>query len=141
MAQVIVYTAADGNVNLCIPSQQYMEQFNCTIEDIMAKDCPPGAIIVDDSIFPANINSEFFNAWELNGTTISINLEKAKKIKLDNYNSAAREVAQRRQINTFAGIENVPDDATWLAKLTADRNALASATSIEQLELIINPTV
>lgn len=139
MAQVIIYTGPDGNVNLCIPSEQYMQEFNCTIEDVMAKDCPAGAVIVDDSTFPDTVFDEFFNAWELNGTTITVSLEKARAIKLKNYNLDAREVAQKRQINTFAGMPNVPDDTTWLAQLAADRDAIAAATSITQLKAVVNP--
>ena len=130
MAQIIIYTGVDGNVNLCVPSPQYMEETGSTIEDIMAKDCPPGAIIVDDSIFPQDVHHEFFNAWELNGTTITVNVDKSRAIRLKNYNYDAINVAQRRQTNTFAGIPNNPDDATFLAKLSADRAAIAAATTV-----------
>lgn len=139
MAQVIVYTGPDGNVHLCLPSEQYMQETGCTIEDIMAKDCPPEAIIVDDSIFPDNVRSPFFNAWELNGTTITVNMEKARAIRLDEYNFYAIGAAQKRQFNTLAGIPNTLDDATWLAKLNADRAAIAAATNTSQLEAVANP--
>jgi hypothetical protein len=36
----------------------------------------------------------------------------------------------------LAGLENTPDDATWSAKLTADRAAIASATTTTELAAI-----
>jgi len=140
MTQIIAFTGPQGNVNLCIPSQQYMEETGSTIQDVMAKDCPPGAVVIDDSAFPADVHDEFFEAWELNGTTITVNFEKAKAIKLTNYNFEARNVAQKRQTNTLAGIANVPDDEAWLAKLTADRATIENATTIEQLKAIVEPS-
>lgn len=139
MAQIIVYTGVDGNVNLCVPSPQYMEEHNLTIEDIKNKDCPPEAIIVDDSIFPADVHHEFFNAWELHGDTITVNIEKAKAIRLYNYNHDAIGVSQKRITRNFAGIPNDPDDATFMAKLAADRAAIVAATTVAELEAIPFP--
>ena len=139
MSKVIIYTGEEGNVHLCVPSQQYMDETGSTIEDVMAKDAPSGAIIVDDSIFPADVHDEFFNAWELHGETITVNFEKAKAIKLDDYNFWSIGIAQKRNTNTLAGIPNSPDDATWMAKLSSDREAIKSATTIEQLKAVSNP--
>lgn len=137
MAKVIIYNGPEGNVHLCVPSPQYMEETGSTIEDVMAKDCPSYAVIVDDSIFPSGIDHEFFDAWEFDGTSITVNLDKCKAIKLKTYNSLAREAAQRRQLNTLAGIPNDPDDATFLAMLQSDRDAIAAATSVAELEVLV----
>ena len=47
-------------------------------EDIMAKDCPDHAIMVDSSELP-NDDNDFFNSWELNNGVVTVNLSKAKE--------------------------------------------------------------
>ena len=130
MAQVIIYTNTLGAIAICMPSGEI------PIEDVLVKDCPQGAIIVDESILPQGADADFFDAWELNGTTITVNLDKAKTIKLNYYNTNALQEAQKRQLNTLAGITNDVDDATWLSKLNADRQAINNATTTEQLVAI-----
>jgi hypothetical protein len=73
MTQVIIYTNENGGVSVCYPTGEL------PIEEVKAKDTPAGSIIVDNDSLP-NEHNEFFNAWELNGTTVTINLTKAKDI-------------------------------------------------------------
>jgi hypothetical protein len=133
MTQVIIYTNSNGNVSVTVPTGEI------DIKAVLAKDCPAGAIIVDDSTLPQGADAQFFDAWELNGSTVTVNLEKARAIKLAQYNAAAVAEAQKRQLNTLAGLPNTPDDATFLVKLTADRAAIAASTSTNDLINIINP--
>jgi len=133
MAQVIIFTTNNGNVALCIPTGEI------PIEQVLIKDCPPGAIIVDESILPQGADAEFFDAWRLNGDTVSVDFESAKADKLERYNASAVYVAQKRQLNTLSGIDNEVDDATWIAKLTSDRKLIADATTTDQLVAIVNP--
>jgi len=74
MAQVIIYTNENGGVSVCVPTGEL------PIEQVLAKDCPEGAIIVDSDTLP---NNDFFNAWELNDTTVTVNFDKAKAITKD----------------------------------------------------------
>ncbi len=76
MAQVIIYTNFNGGVSVCTPTGEL------PIEQVLAKDCPSGAIIVDSDSLP-NEHNDFFNAWELNGTTVTVSLTKAKMITKD----------------------------------------------------------
>ena len=133
MAQAIIYTNSNGSVSACFPTGEI------PIEEVLAKDCPQGAIIVDDSTFPRGADAQFFNAWELNGTTITVNFAKAQEFKLSQYNAFATEAAQKRQLNTLANIPNTIDDATFIANLASDRAAIASATTTNQLIAIYNP--
>jgi hypothetical protein len=73
MNQVIIFTNEDGGVSVCYPTGEL------TIEEVQAKDTPAGSIIVENDSLP-NEHSDFFNAWELNGTTVTVNLNKAKAI-------------------------------------------------------------
>ena len=76
MSQIIVYTykKTDGfnGVAVCTPTDE------STINTVLLNDCPEGAIIIDDSRLPQDINAKFMNAWELNDSTITVNLSKAK---------------------------------------------------------------
>jgi hypothetical protein len=134
MIQVIVYTESDGSVAVCYPTGEL------PINDVLAKDCPAGAVIIDESTLPQGAGAQFPESWDLNGTTISVNFDKAKVEKLSQFNSVAVQIAQKRQLNTLAGIPNVPDDAIWMAELTTGREDIAAATTVEELAAIPNPT-
>jgi len=73
MAQVIIYSQENGQVTVCYPTGEL------TIEETQAKDTPAGSIIVENDSLP-NEHMDFFNAWELNGETVTVNLNKAKAI-------------------------------------------------------------
>jgi len=90
MAQVIIYTNDNGGVSVCTPTGEL------PIEEVLTKDCPAGAIIVDNSTLP----TEYFNAWELVNGTVVVN-ETKKQAIID---------AQQTVIDT---------KASALAKLTA----------------------
>jgi len=134
MAQIIIYSNSTGGVSVCVPSNEF------SIEEVLAKDCPAGAIIVDNSVLPQGEDAKFFDAWELNGSTVTVNFTKAQAIKLDQYNASAVQAAQARQLNNLAGIANAVSDADWQAKLTADRASIAAATTTAQLVAIANPS-
>ena len=133
MSQVIVYTESDGGVAVCTPTGEV------PIEEVLIKDCPAGAFIIEDSALPQGAGALFPDSWELNGTTVIVNFDKAKSEKLSQFNSSSLIVANRRNLNTIAGLPNYPDDATWSAELTVGRNAIAAATTVEELAAIPNP--
>jgi hypothetical protein len=72
MSQVIIYTNSNGGVSVTIPTGEL------PIEQVLAKDCPEGAIIVDESILPSE--SEYFNAWELVNGQVVVNETKKQAI-------------------------------------------------------------
>jgi hypothetical protein len=72
MSQVIIYTNDNGNVSICIPTGELL------IEEVLAKDCPDGAMIVDNSELPAD--NEYFNAWELIDGKVVVNETKKQAI-------------------------------------------------------------
>jgi len=128
--QVVIYTNSNGGVSVCVPTGEL------PINEVLAKDCPAGAIIVDASTLPQGADSSFFDAWELSGSTVSVNFEKAKAIKLAQFNANAVAEAQKRQLNTLASIENAVSDADFTASLVAGRTAIASATTTAELVAI-----
>jgi hypothetical protein len=72
MAQVIIYTNESGGVSVCIPTGEL------SIEEVLVKDCPVGAIIIDNSELPAD--NEYFNAWELVSGKVVVNETKKQTI-------------------------------------------------------------
>jgi hypothetical protein len=91
MTQVIVFTNDSGGVSVCTPTGEL------PIEQVLAKDCPAGAIIVDDSTLPTE--NEYFNAWELVNGTVVVNETKkqaiidAKQTAIDTKASALAKLA------------------------------------------------
>jgi hypothetical protein len=131
MSNVIIYQNPTGtNVFVCVPTGEL------PIETVLTKDCPAGAIIVDDSTLPQGADAQFFDAWKLSGSTVTVDFPTAQSVKLAQYNAQALQTAQARNLNNLAGIANTPDDATWSAQLTSDRAAIAAATTTEELVAI-----
>ena len=125
MAQVIIYSNSNGGVSVCVPTGEL------PIEQVLAKDCPTGAIIVDSATLPT---TNYFDAWELNGSTVTINLTKAKEIKLARVNANGLAEAQKRQLNTLAAIDNQISDSDFITSLNTKRTAIANATTVAQLD-------
>lgn len=126
--QVIIHTNDNGGVSVTVPTGEL------PINDVLVKDCPSGALIIDDSKLPKD--NEFFNAWELVDGTVVVNFEKAQAVKLAAVNAVVLAEAQKRQLNTLAGIDNDVSDADFLADAKAKREAIAAATTIEELKAI-----
>lgn len=129
MTQVIIYTNENGNVSVCIPTN------DLPIEEVLAKDAPHGAIIVDAEILPHE-DDDFFNAWRFKNNTISVDLEVARSIQLQRFNAAAITEAATRAMNVSTGIENALTDAEFLAHLSTKRAAIAAATSTAELRAV-----
>ena len=75
MTNIIIYKNPDGdNVCVCTPTGEI------PIEDVLAKDCPEGAFIIDSTDLPQG-EDEFFNAWELvNGKVVVNQIKKQAMI-------------------------------------------------------------
>ena len=133
MAQVIIYEQENGQVAVCVPTGEIH------ISAVKEKDTPSHSIVVEDSSLPQGDDAKFFDAWELSGSTVSVNITKAKAIRLAQYNAAALQVAQKRQLNTLAGISNEVSDTDFTNSLTAGRSAINSATTTSQLVAVTDP--
>ena len=130
--QVIIYSQ-NGQVAVCVPTGEL------PIQTVLTKDCPPGAIIVDSETLPQGADAQFFDAWTLSGSTVSVNFTKAQADRLARYNAAAVQVAHTRQLNTLAGISNAVSDTDFTNSLTAGRSAIASANTTSQLVAVTDP--
>jgi len=133
MAQVIIFTNDNGGVSVTVPTGEL------DIQATKAKDTPSHSMIVDDSTLPQGADAQFFDAWVLNGSTVSVDLTKAKAFANNNLNAMAKAEVSHRTTNAGIGIENKLSDADWLALLTTARTAISSATTTQQLLDAITP--
>ena len=85
--QVIIYTNENGNVSVCTPTGEI------SIEEVLAKDCPKGAVIVDDSALPQGDDANYFNAWTLNNGVVTI--DAAKKAAIDEKENAKNRAVEK----------------------------------------------
>ena len=72
MTQVIIHTNSNGGVSVTVPTGEL------SIQEVLAKDCPAGAIIIDDSELPTD--NEYFTAWELVDGKVVVNETKKQAI-------------------------------------------------------------
>ena len=75
MSQVIIFQNDNGGVAVCIPTGEI------SIEAVLEKDVPKGkgARIVAQANLP-NQDNDFFDAWEMDAQSVTVNLDKAKEI-------------------------------------------------------------
>ena len=133
MSQVIIHTNSNGGVSVTVPTGEI------SVQAVLEKDCPAGAIIVDDATLPQGADAQFFDAWELANGQVSVNFAKAQAQKLAQFNASAVQIAQKRQLNTLAGIENAVADADFSTELTAGRTTIANAKTTADLVAVANP--
>jgi len=130
MSQVIIFTNENGGVSVCVPTGEL------PIEQVQTKDTPVGSIIVDSNILP---NNDFFNAWELNGTTVTVNLVKAKAITKDRLRAERTPLLQAQDVAFQRALESGADTTVIVAEKQRlrDITQLADqATTLEQLKQI-----
>lgn len=133
MANVIIFTNGSGNVSVCVPTGEL------PIQTVLTKDCPAGAIIVDDSTLPQGTDAQFFDSWTLSGTTVSVNQTKATAQATAQLNQLAYSESQHRAAKTGAGLTNVLADTDWSNLLTTARAAVIAATNTAGLVAAIAP--
>jgi hypothetical protein len=131
MSKVIVYTNGNGNISVCSPSGEI------PIEEVLIKDCPIGSIIIDESDLPTD--TDFFNAWRLSGSKITIDFDTAVSYQNQLLNALSRGEAEHRIINVNAGILNKLSDSDWLLLLSTARSNISSATTLQQLRDAVVP--
>jgi hypothetical protein len=132
MSQIIIFTNDIGGVSICVPTGEI------DIQTVKAKDTPSTSIIAQDSALPSADN-DFFDAWELSGTTISVNLTKAKaltKTRLRREREpllAVQDVLFQRAQETNADTTAIVAEKTRLRNIT---NGVDACTTTAQLRAL-----
>ncbi len=105
MSQVIVYTQENGQVAVCIPTGEMI------IDEVLAKDCPQGAIIVDESALPQGEDAKYFDAWELINGVVVVNETKKSAIQAA---QLSLETAKTSGLSKLTALGLTPDEITAL---------------------------
>jgi hypothetical protein len=126
MTQAIIFTNSNGGVSVCIPTGEI------SIEAVLAKDCPAGAMIVEQSSLPTA--NDFFDAWELVDGKVEVSLAKATELTKKRLRSerepllAAQDVAFQRALETGADTSAIVAEKQRLRDVTN-----FSATTLDEL--------
>jgi hypothetical protein len=126
MTQAIIFTNDNGGVSVCIPTGEI------SIEAVLAKDCPKGAMIVEQSALPTD--NDFFNAWELADGKVTVSLAKATEITKKRLRAerepllAAQDVAFQRALESGADTTAIVAEKQRLRDITN-----FSATTLDEL--------
>jgi hypothetical protein len=123
MTQAIIFTNNNGGVSVCIPTGEI------SIEAVLAKDCPKGAMIVEQSALP-NQHNDFFDAWELKAGKVEVSLAKATEITKKRLR-AEREPLLAAQDVAFQRALEANEDTTLIV---AEKNRLRDITKLADAE-------
>jgi hypothetical protein len=133
MTQVIIFTNDNGGVSTCIPTGEI------SIEAVLAKDVPEGkgARIVNISDLPRD--DDFYNAWEMDSTSVTVNLDKAKELTKKRLRAerepllAAQDVAFQRALESGVNTTAIVAEKQRLRDITGLVDAV---TTLEGLRAI-----
>ncbi len=129
MSQVIIFTNSNGGVSTCIPTGEI------SIEAVLAKDCPTGAIIVEQSSLPTA--NDFYDAWELADGVVTVSFTKAVEITKKRLRAertpllAAQDVAFQRALESGADTTAIVAEKQRLRDITN-----ITATTLDELRAL-----
>ena len=132
--QVIIFQNDNGGVAVCIPTGEI------SIDAVLEKDVPKGkgARIVEQGSLP-NQDMDFFDAWEMDANSVSVNLDKAKEITKRRLRAerepllAAQDVAFQRALEEGKDTTAIVAEKQRLRDITGLADA---AKSTEELRAI-----
>jgi hypothetical protein len=132
--QVIIFTNDNGGVATTIPTGEI------SIDAVLEKDVPKGrgARIVNYTDLPIAYN-DFYDAWEMDATTVSVNLAKAKELTKARLRAerapllAAQDVAFQRAQESGADTSAIVAEKQRLRDVTTLAD---SATTLEELRAL-----
>jgi hypothetical protein len=129
--QVIIHSNSNGGVSTTIPSGEI------SIEDVLAKDCPQGAIIVDSSALPQGNGANFYDAWELADGAVTVSLSKAKELTKKRLRTERTPLLQAQDILFQRALESGADTATIVAEKQRLRDITKLADQATTLDELI----
>lgn len=132
--QVIIFTNDNGGVATTIPTGEL------PIDQVLKKDVPEGrgARIVNQASLPIQHN-DFYDAWEMDDTSVTVNLAKAKEITKNRLRTERAPLLATQDIAFQRALENGADTSAIVAEKQRlrDITLLAdSATTLDELRAI-----
>lgn len=130
MDKVIVWPNEKGSVSVCYPTGEL------PVEAVLEKDCPSSAVVINSYDLPEN-QGVFFDAWELSGKSVKVNIDKAKQI--------GHEIRRAERSKEFAPLDikaTIPSEAAAAEaarqvirdKYAAIQNEIDAAQSPDQIK-------
>ena len=134
MAQVIIFTNDNGGVATTIPTGEI------SIDAVLEKDVPKGrgARIVNYTDLPLAYN-DFYDAWEIDDTSVTVNLTKAKELTKTRLRSEREPLLQAQDVAFQRALESGSDTTAIVAEKNRlrDITLLADqATTLEELRAL-----
>lgn len=131
--QVIIFKNDQGGVATCIPTGEL------SIEAVLEKDVPKGkgARIVDQASLPRD--NDFYDAWEMDNTSVTVNLAKAKELTKNRLRMERAPLLVAQDVLFQRALESGADTSAIVAEKNRlrDITKLAdSATTLEELRAI-----
>lgn len=131
MTQAIIFTNENGGVSTCIPTGEI------SIDAVMAKDVPAGrgARIVNLTDLP-NQHNDFYDAWEMDATSVTVNLDKAKEITKNRLRAERAPLLAAQDVLFQRALESGADTTAIVAEKNRLRNITSladTATTLEEL--------
>jgi hypothetical protein len=129
MTQVIIFSNDNGGVSTTIPTGEI------SIEAVLAKDCPKGAIIVEQSALPTA--NDFYDAWELIDGKVEVSFAKAVELTKKRLRAertpllAAQDVAFQRALESGADTTAIVAEKQRLRDITN-----ITATTLDELRAL-----
>lgn len=134
MTQAIIFINESGGVSICYPTGEL------SIDAVKAKDTPSNSVIVDASTLP-EADNDFFDAWELNGTTVSVSLTKAKALTKTRLRAerepllAVQDVLFQRAIEANADTSDIVAEKQRLRDITNLADACTTTAELRALKV------
>ena len=133
--QAIIFTNDNGGVATCIPTGEI------SIEAVMTKDVPAGrgARIVNIVDLPNQYN-DFYDAWEMDATSVTVNLDKAKEITKKRLRAerepllAAQDVAFQRALESGADTTAIVAEKNRLRDVTGLVDAVSTLEGLRAIK-------
>jgi hypothetical protein len=131
MTKAIIFTNDNGGVSTCIPTGEI------SIDAVLAKDVPAGrgARIVNLTDLPRD--NDFYDAWEMDATTVTVNFDKAVEITKKRLRAertpllAAQDVAFQRALESGADTTAIVAEKQRLRDITN-----ITATTLDELRAL-----
>ena len=128
----IIYETPEGGVAVVTPAP------GKTVNQIVSNVVPSGAnySIVEDSVIPTN--RRFRNAWQKSGTTVVVDVTKAKLIAVESLRNTALNVIKQCQEKTELGEAVVYTKQVLLAAYQTALSTLQSKQTISDIEYCVD---
>jgi hypothetical protein len=129
MSQAIIFTNDNGGVATCIPTGEI------SIDAVLEKDVPSGrgARIVNISELPNQYN-DFYDAWEMNATSVTVNKTKAVEITKKRLRAEREPLLAKQDVEFQRALESGADTSAIVAEKQRLRDVTNQATEDKTLE-------